>query len=103
MATSKKRSRCVDAVDPNKPRGVDITKVSFDKLQAFFGHISVWREGDRLKGNNKIGDKKTYSVIESYTSALKKCIYKEQQVDFPKDFKISLEDFSRGMYLNRCI
>ena len=45
---------CVDAVDPNKPRGVDITKVSVDKLQAFFGHISVWHEGERLKKETKV-------------------------------------------------
>jgi hypothetical protein len=47
---------------------------------------------------NKVGDKKTYSVIESYTSALKKGIYAEQQVDFSKDF--NLADFIKGLYLN---
>ena len=93
---------CVEAVDSSKPRGVDVSKLSIENLRAFFGYISVWHEGERLNGN-EVGDKKTYSVIESYTSALKKGIYAEQKVDFPKDFQISLADFVKGVYLNRCL
>ena len=70
--------------------------ISADDLKTFFDYISHWREGDRGLGNNIVGSKKTFSVPESYKSALID-FYLKRKISFPDGFLSDLKTFLAGI------
>ena len=49
---------------------------------------------------NDVGSRKSYAVPESYKSALKEMIYKEQGEEFPENFSDDLVAYMKGAYVS---